>query len=203
MRVWLPVLVLAQAVGIVAIELGLDCSGSLGPVSTLDAGRGFALAMLWLAALGASRFVAASGVAAAMAFFTIGAVSSAQVRVDPDVVPEWPVGVRRTLDARIRSLRTGPEGVRVELCRLAWPRPGHTTTPVPGCVSLRVEADAPGFWFWSERRAGEVVRTRVVLKPLVGLRNPGGRDRTASLRRRGHWLGRYSLAPWINFWAVG
>lgn len=184
MRAGLPAFVLAQVAGILAAELGVARDAPTRELACV------ALVACAAATMRSLRVAVAAGM---LAFFFVGLFAAQRLRVDVDEVPDWPIGVRRTLDARVEAVQSAADHVRLDLCDLAWPRREGQPLSAPGCLRLRVDTDEPGHAFFTGRRAGERVRARVTLKPLDALRNPGGVERTAALLRRGIWA-RASLA---------
>jgi competence protein ComEC len=165
-------LLTAQAAGILLADRGLlGCEAALALGAT---SLGFGLACRRL------RLAASCGLALAAGAGSLGGLLVEAARVER-------LGARESmLEGTVESVEHFPHGWRVGLDQVR--SVGAVGPPLPHRVRLSGRATPEGVAAFESARVGDRLRTSVRLRPASGLRNPGGRDTAAALRRAGFGL---------------
>jgi competence protein ComEC len=172
LRPLLPLLAAAQAAGILlADRVGIGREIALSVAL-------FAL-LLGLVAKGSARLRAAS---AMIVFFFAGAVAL-ETRLDAARFAPSGGVVEATIEGRVARVGRQLDWMWVELGRVRNPDPAGAA--LPRGVRIQGPPTPPALPSLESHLVGERIRARVRLKPPRALQNPGSRDRTRSLTRRG------------------
>jgi competence protein ComEC len=163
----LPVLAVAQAVGIWLADRGWLGSGGAGGIAAAALLGGL------LVRRARARAVAALALALAAGALTLALQLEQAARGRPAGEPEGVV------EARVHAVRAGPAGLEVDLEQVRALEPG--AAPVPERIRVRVppEADAAVF------EPGARLVSRLSWSAPRGLRNPGRPRDPRGLERRG------------------
>jgi competence protein ComEC len=172
LRPLLPLLAIAQAAGILLadrVRIGSEIALPLAVLALL----------LGLVAKGSARLRAGSAMLVA---FCAGAVALEARLEAASFAPAGGV-VEATIEGRVARVARQVDWMWVELRRV---RNLDAAGPsLPRGVRIQGPRTPPSLPALESHRVGERIRARVRLKPPRALQNPGSRDRTRSLARRG------------------
>jgi competence protein ComEC len=176
LRHLLPLLLIAQVGGILLADRLADGGGVRTDLAVLAA------ALALLVGIASKRSVPLRAGSAMLVAFCAGAIAL-QARLEASRFAPTGGAVEATVEGRIARTVGYDDWMQVELREVRNVDGEGPLLPTGVRVQgARTPASLPAF---ESRRAGERIRARLRLKPPRAPQNPGSRDRTRSLARRG------------------